>query len=286
MGKWGASMHVRWWLYPLLHTVVTGTFFRFQLSGLEGNLRASTEGNFTIYVRKDWAPHAAKRFEELVRFGFFPGVRFHHVVKGVKAQFGVSGEAGKAKEWREVELKKDQVIEGNRRGTLAFATSGNSKGTEIYINLKDNLYLDKMGAATFAEVVGEGMKTVERLYAGYADSMPEPDRIESEGDAYLANNFPKLSVIQAIFEVAAPADLNTGEEYQYQQGPVHFTVFIMAAVLLGCGWTKIRRDMKVATRERRYLEVEAEQHKAEFAHLNFDPPPVGKPQGPVLGPLE
>ena len=57
-----------------------------------------------------------------------------------------------------------------------------------------------MGFAPFGEVV-EGMDVVEGLYAGYGEGGPRgggPDqgRMQSEGNAYVEREFPKLDYIK------------------------------------------------------------------------------------------
>ena len=57
-----------------------------------------------------------------------------------------------------------------------------------------------MGFAPFGEVI-EGMDVVDKLYTGYGEGAPRgkgPDqgRIQTEGNAYLTKEFPKLDYIK------------------------------------------------------------------------------------------
>lgn len=166
----------------------------------------TTEGSFTIEVQRSWAPRGADRFYNLVRHGFYDGVRFFRVLDGFVAQFGIHGDPEVSGAWREATLPDDPVVESNERGRVTFATAGpNTRTTQLFINLGDNRALDRQGFAPFGQVV-EGMDVVERLYSGYGEGAPRgrgPDqgRIFAEGNEYLESRFPELDhVLRAAIE--------------------------------------------------------------------------------------
>jgi peptidyl-prolyl cis-trans isomerase A (cyclophilin A) len=160
----------------------------------------TTKGNFVIEVHRNWAPHGADRFYALVKGHYFDGVRFFRVISGFMAQFGIHGDPKISRQWRDRSIPDDPVAHSNARGTVTFATAGpNTRTTQMFINYADNHALDPQGFAPIGVVI-EGMDVVDKLYAGYGDGAPEgsgPDqgRIENEGNAYLAHDFPKLDVI-------------------------------------------------------------------------------------------
>ncbi len=161
----------------------------------------TSAGTFLVEVRRAWAPRGADRFYNLVRAGFYDGVRFFRVLEGFVAQFGISGDPEVSAAWEGAAIPDDPVRRENTRGTLSFATSGpNSRTTQVFVNLGDNRRLDGMGFAPFGEVV-EGMDVVESLHAGYGEGAPRgngprQDRIQEEGNDYLEAEFPELDHVE------------------------------------------------------------------------------------------
>ena len=51
----------------------------------------TSAGVFVVKVTRDWAPKAADRFYNLVKNGFYDGIRFHRAVPNFMTQFGVHG---------------------------------------------------------------------------------------------------------------------------------------------------------------------------------------------------
>ena len=80
-----------------------------------------------------------------------------------------------------------------------------TRTTQLFINYADNSRLDKDGFAPFGKVT-KGMSVVESLYNQYggkpSDAQPQ---IQSEGNAFLEKNFPKLDFIKTANIVPAEA---------------------------------------------------------------------------------
>ncbi len=167
----------------------------------------TTAGDFVIEVRRAWAPLGADRFYNLVKSGYYDGVRFFRVISGFMAQFGIHGDPRVSAAWRERRIPDDPVRESNGRGMVSFATAGpNTRTTQLFINYGNNSGLDAMGFAPIGRVV-VGRKVVDRLFAGYGEAAPRgqgPDqgRIEAEGNAYLEREFPKLDSVRRATIVA------------------------------------------------------------------------------------
>mmetsp|Transcript_28516 Transcript_28516/g.62212 ORF Transcript_28516/g.62212 Transcript_28516/m.62212 type:complete len:303 (-) Transcript_28516:49-957(-) len=170
------------------------------------SLSDGSSGKFTVEVHPDWAPLGAARFAELIQAKFFDQVRFFRAIHDFMAQFGISGDPATSSIWRSKEIKDDPNKVKNLRYRLTFATAGpGTRTTQIFINFKDNTFLDSQGFSPFAEVV-EGMEVVDKIYQGYGEGAPQgrgPDQgiIQAKGNAYLEKDFPKLSVIDSVTAV-------------------------------------------------------------------------------------
>jgi len=161
----------------------------------------TTKGDFVVEVHRDWAPLGADRFYNLVQAGFFTDVAFFRVHSKFMVQFGISGNPKIAAAWSNASIKDDPSKQGNKRGNITFAMGGpNTRTTQLFINFVDNAFLDSLNFPAFGTVI-EGMDVVDQLYSGYGEipamsgTGPSPDKIESEGNAYLTKNFPKLDKI-------------------------------------------------------------------------------------------
>ncbi len=161
----------------------------------------TSKGPFVIEVHRDWAPLGADRFYNLVKNGFYNDARFFRVITGFMVQFGINADPRLAAVWREAAINDDPVSKSNARGMITFATRGpNTRTTQVFINYGNNARLDTGGFAPFGQVVS-GMDVVDALYSGYGEgaprgSGPEQSRLQSEGNAYLNKEFPKLDYIK------------------------------------------------------------------------------------------
>jgi len=159
------------------------------------------KGPFVIEARKDWAPRGADRFFELVKAGFYDEARFFRVLPRFVIQFGINKDPKVSELWSQLQIVDDSSKQSNVRGTVTFAKRGpNTRTTQIFINMADNVSLDGSGFPPFGKVV-EGMEVVEKLYAGYGEMSPngngpDPIKIQAMGNEYLIRNFPQLDFIK------------------------------------------------------------------------------------------
>jgi peptidyl-prolyl cis-trans isomerase A (cyclophilin A) len=159
----------------------------------------TSKGIFIVEVHRDWAPLGADRFYNMVSNGFFSGVRFFRVIPMFMAQFGINGNPAVTTAWNKIDLKDDPANkQSNQRGFITYGTTGrpNSRGTQVFINYKDNSFLDAQGFVPFGQVV-EGMEVVDMLNSEYGSGPQNAQgRISSEGNKFLQTSFPKLDFIK------------------------------------------------------------------------------------------
>jgi len=159
----------------------------------------TTKGPIVIEVHRDWAPHGADRFFELVAARYFDDNRFFRVVKGQWAQFGINGDPAVATAWRSRTFPDDRPRQSNVRGMVAFAfAEKNARTTQVYIALKDlSDPQDAQGFVPFGRVI-QGMDVADALNSEYGESSGSGIRAGKQqalfdgGNAYLDREFPRL----------------------------------------------------------------------------------------------
>jgi peptidylprolyl isomerase len=117
-------------------------------------------GDIVIALDPDM-PLTAGNFETLVNKGFYNNVTFHRVIDGFMLQGGDPTGTGRGGPGYTI---KDEFLPGNRnnRGTISMANAGpNTGGSQFFINLVDNNYLDTKHPV-FGKVV-EGMDVVDKI---------------------------------------------------------------------------------------------------------------------------
>jgi cyclophilin family peptidyl-prolyl cis-trans isomerase len=163
----------------------------------------TSRGDIVLEIHRDWSPHGADRFYNLVRGGYFDESRFFRIRKGTWVQFGVAGDPKVAQAWREATIPDEPRLQSNVRGTIAYAFApGGLRATQMFINLRDNSEThDPEPFVPFGRVV-EGMEVADALYADYGDEAGggirggKQDSLFNEGNAWLERNFPKLDGIR------------------------------------------------------------------------------------------
>jgi peptidyl-prolyl cis-trans isomerase A (cyclophilin A) len=162
----------------------------------------TTKGDFVVEVHRDWAPNGADRFYNLVKMGFYDDTRFFRAIEGFMVQFGINGDPMVNSKWQNAGIPDDTGTQSNTKGMVTFAQRGvpGSRTTQVFVNYGDNSRLDASHFTPFGKVV-TGMDVVDSLYKGYGEGAPMghgPDQgsVQSQGNAYLDTNFPKLDAIK------------------------------------------------------------------------------------------
>ena len=158
---------------------------------------ATTKGDMVIQVTRAWSPNGADRFYNLVKIGYYDDVAFFRMVNGFMAQLGIHGNPEVNAKWRPASIQDDPSAgQSNKPGYVTFAKTGapNSRGNQIFINFGDNAFLDGQGFTPFGRVV-DGTPVLGALNLEYGES-PDQGAIQSQGNAYLKANFPRLDYIK------------------------------------------------------------------------------------------
>ncbi len=156
----------------------------------------TSKGMIVIEVHREWSPHGADRFYNLVKNGYYDGVKFYRVVPNFVVQWGIHGDPAIASKWLKAKIPDDPVKQSNKRGCITYAMGGpNTRSVQLFINLGDNGRLDSTGFAPFGEVI-EGMDVVDKLNGEYGNGLSElQGRIAAEGNAFLEKTYPHLDAI-------------------------------------------------------------------------------------------
>ena len=127
----------------------------------------------------DNMPITAGNFKKLIEEGYYDNLTFHRVIKDFMIQGGCPKGDGTGNPGYKIE---DEFVEGrsNLRGTISMANSGpNSGGSQFFINLVDNTFLDfdKQPSSSkhpvFGEVI-EGMDIVDKIAKVQVDGRSMP----------------------------------------------------------------------------------------------------------------
>lgn len=134
-------------------------------------LLKTSMGEITLELYSDM-PITAGNFRKLVEKGFYDGTIFHRIIDGFMIQGGDPTGTGRGGPGYAI---KDEFTEKNRndRGTISMANAGpNTGGSQFFLNLVDNNYLDKAHPA-FGKVV-EGMDVVDAMGKVKTGAMDRP----------------------------------------------------------------------------------------------------------------
>lgn len=162
----------------------------------------TSKGTILFELHRQWAPLGVDRFYNLVRGGYYHGVRFTRVIAGRWAQFGIHGDPRISQLWRGRPIMDDPFRESNRRGTLAYAfAEPNGRTTQLFINLQDNSpVFDAEPFVPIGRIVA-GMAVVDALNAEYGEDAGGGIRggrqgpLFTLGSSYLMQHFPRLDYI-------------------------------------------------------------------------------------------
>lgn len=150
----------------------------------------TSAGTFTAEIFMDQMPITSTNFVTLAKDGFYDGLHFHRVIANFMIQFGCPHSAdptspragtGDPPSGNIQDEHPAGVHLSNEPGTLSMANTGrpNSGGSQFFINLVHNAYLDWFSGGrskhpVFGKVV-EGMDVVNEIGATQTDYSDRPN---------------------------------------------------------------------------------------------------------------
>lgn len=163
------------WVMIAILIVAFGVYKMSNESGDYGK-KVSLETNYGEIVIQLYSetPITSGNFIKLINNGFYDGVIFHRVIAGFMIQGGDPTGTGMGGPGYTIKDEFTQ-IGGNRnnRGTISMANAGpNTGGSQFFINLVDNNYLDSRHPV-FGKVI-EGMDVVDKIAEVETNSNDRP----------------------------------------------------------------------------------------------------------------
>ncbi|MCQ2735381.1 MAG: peptidylprolyl isomerase [Alphaproteobacteria bacterium] len=137
------------------------------------------DGTVTIEMYPDKAPNHVTRIKELVRQGFYDGLKFHRVIDGFMAQTGDPLGNGTGGSGQKLKAEFNDLHHGRGAVSMARAQDPDSADSQFFICFKDAGFLD--GQYTVWGQVISGMEYVDNIKRGTGSNgeVTDPDVIVS-----------------------------------------------------------------------------------------------------------
>ncbi len=138
------------------------------------------DGDVYIQTFPDVAPNHVARIKELVRQGFYDGLKFHRVIEGFMAQTGDPRGNGTGGSGQKLKAEFNDKHHGRGTVSMARAADPDSADSQFFICFKDAGFLD--GQYTVWGQVIKGMEFVDNIKRGNPaanGTVIEPDVIVS-----------------------------------------------------------------------------------------------------------
>jgi peptidylprolyl isomerase len=163
-------------LFLILLLIATFTISKMTGYIIQEGTKVKLETNYgeIVILLYDDMPITTGNFAKLVNQGYYNGVIFHRVIEGFMIQGG--DPTGTGRGGPGYTITDEFTHEGgnkNIKGTISMANAGtNTGGSQFFINLADNNYLDSKHPA-FGEVI-KGMNVVENIGKVETDANDKP----------------------------------------------------------------------------------------------------------------
>lgn len=140
----------------------------------------TNQGSFTIQLEMEKAPITAGNFVKLAESGFYNGLVFHRIIKNFMIQGGCPKGNGTGGPGYKIQDEFHPDLK-NTTYTISMANAGpNTGGSQFFINVKNNNYLD--GKHAVFGTVTEGTDLVMKISevkTGFQDKPVDPVIMET-----------------------------------------------------------------------------------------------------------
>ncbi len=165
---------------PVTPKIIPAKDLPLRMTNVTAAMFETTRGNFIVNVYPEIAPISAPHFIDLIRQGFYDGIRIHRFEPGFVIQMGqVISEDGnntnlypndpKKAQLAGITIQDEPCLSENTDMTIAFAKTSapNSASCQFFVNLGDNRRLDNYNTGfTVMGLVVHGKDIVRNLRAG------------------------------------------------------------------------------------------------------------------------
>ncbi len=128
-------------------------------------------GRVVIEMLPEAAPKHVARIKELVRKGFYDGIKFHRVIDGFMAQTGDPTGTGMGGSGKNLPAEFNSEHHGRGTVSMARAMDPDSADSQFFICFADAGFLD--GQYTVWGKVTEGMEYVDMIKRGEPPANPD-----------------------------------------------------------------------------------------------------------------
>ena len=137
------------------------------------------DGTVAIQMLPQYAPKHCEQIKNLVRSGFYDGLKFHRVINGFMAQGGCPLGNGTSGSGVNIEAEFNQISHTRGICSMARSQDPNSASSQFFICLADSTFLDRQ-YTVWGVVIG-GLSAVDKIKKGDPQSgaVIDPDIIIS-----------------------------------------------------------------------------------------------------------
>ena len=167
----------------------------------------TSKGDFEIIAEREYSPLAVDRLYQLIKTDYFNNIIIYRGVKDFVIQFGTVDSLLDSV-WSAKILVDEPVIKKNSLGVMSFARAGkDSRGTQLFINLKDYVKLDTVNAGGIIGYPGiayvtSGLDVVKSICTEYGNApMNILDSVKTDLNIYLKAHYPNLDYIKKAYVI-------------------------------------------------------------------------------------